>query len=136
MLLVKTKIDKSTIEGIGLGLFADQFIPKGTKIWEFTPNFDIKYTKEEMDALPEDARNFIQYYNYLSKSSGKYIFSIDNERFLNHSFEPNTYSVYEEGQEEAVSYANRDIQKGEELFDNYSSFDAEYDRYASTMFKK
>jgi hypothetical protein len=34
MLLVKTTIAPSPIHGIGL--FADQFIPQGTRIWEFT----------------------------------------------------------------------------------------------------
>ena len=38
---VKTIIKESDIHGIGL--FADEFIPKGTKIWEFTPNFDINH---------------------------------------------------------------------------------------------
>jgi len=33
MFLVKTYLDKSKIRGIGL--FADEFIPKGTLIWKF-----------------------------------------------------------------------------------------------------
>ena len=43
MLYVKTKIGQSKIHG--MGLFADQFIKKGTIIWKFTPGFDLKFTK-------------------------------------------------------------------------------------------
>lgn len=39
MLLVKTKIGPSKISGIGL--FADQFIKKGTTIWKFQHSIDV-----------------------------------------------------------------------------------------------
>lgn len=39
MLLIKTKLDLSKIHGVGL--FADEFIAKGTKIWEYRPNFGL-----------------------------------------------------------------------------------------------
>jgi SET domain-containing protein len=51
MVLVKTKVKESPIHG--LGLFADQFIPKGTEIWRFTPGFDQKFTREQILASPE-----------------------------------------------------------------------------------
>ncbi len=38
MLLVKTKIGQSNISGIGV--FADEFIPKGTVIWRYQEGFD------------------------------------------------------------------------------------------------
>ena len=58
MLLIKTKIQESRIHGIGL--FADEFIPKGTEIWKFTPGFDMKFTREEILKFPE----FLQIYIY------------------------------------------------------------------------
>ena len=48
MLLVKTKIGPSEIDGIGL--FADQFIPRGTLVWELVPALDIEVAVE---GLPE-----------------------------------------------------------------------------------
>lgn len=42
MLLIKTKLELSKIHGVGL--FADEFIAKGTKIWEYRPNFDKAFT--------------------------------------------------------------------------------------------
>ena len=38
MLLVKTRLGASAIHGIGL--FADEFIPKDTVTWRFTPGLD------------------------------------------------------------------------------------------------
>ena len=49
MLLVKTKLENSQIPNAGLGCFAVEFIPKGTKIWEFNSDFD----------SPWDFRGFI-----------------------------------------------------------------------------
>jgi SET domain-containing protein len=46
MLLVKTRLDRSQISGIGL--YADEFIPKGTIIWRFTPGLDLKLNQEQL----------------------------------------------------------------------------------------
>ena len=46
MLYVKTKIRLSKVHGIGL--FADENIPKGTVIWRFTPGFDLKFTDDQI----------------------------------------------------------------------------------------
>jgi SET domain-containing protein len=44
MLLVKTKLDRSSIEGIGL--FAAEFIPKSATIWKYDPVIDIRFSEE------------------------------------------------------------------------------------------
>jgi hypothetical protein len=125
MVTVKTKIDRSDIHGIGL--FADEFIPKGTKIWEFTPNFDMKFTKNEIEQLPKDVQEYLETYAWLSKKSKKYCFSSDNGKYFNHSINNNVQSYYLDGQEEVITYALCDIEKGEELLDNYSSFEEGFD---------
>jgi SET domain-containing protein len=121
MLLVKTKILPSKIHG--LGLFADQLIPKGTEIWRFTPGIDLKLTREEILALPELAQICAYTYGYRSKKSGLYIYSSDGARHINHSDDPNSYSEYKDSEEEAVTVALKDIQPGEEILDNYNSFE-------------
>lgn len=121
MLTVTTFIAPSAIHGIGL--FAGEFIPKGTKVWEFTPNFDFKYTEQEINNFPEKIQDYIKEYGWLSKKSGKYCFSSDNGKFFNHSKENNVQSYYFEEHEEVVTLALRDIQIGEELLDDYSSFE-------------
>lgn len=118
MLLVKTKIAPSKIAGIGL--FADEHIPKGTLTWKFVPGFDLRFTKEELEKLPEIAQDFAKKYAYLSKDTGYYILCTDNARFYNHSDNPNTGRVELKGTlGEGGDIAIRDIKKGEEMTYNY-----------------
>jgi hypothetical protein len=119
-------VDKSQIHG--LGLFADQFIPRGTEIWRFTPGFDLKFTKEQILSFPEILQIFIYTYAWKSKKSGLYCHSVDDGRFFNHSENPNSLSEYRDNEEESVNVALRDIQIGEEITDNYSSFEDETDK--------
>lgn len=125
MLTIKTYIDKSPIHGIGL--FADEFIPKGTKIWEFTPNFDLKFTKEEINSFPFPIQEYLNKYAWLSKKSNKYCFSSDDGKYFNHSKNNNVQSYYTEDQEEVITYSLLDIEKGQELLDDYSSFEKGFD---------
>ena len=124
MLLVKTKIGPSAIEGIGL--FAAEFIPKGTTVWEFKARFDVEMSKEEIDGLSPAAREQALKYTYLSKTKGTYILCSDDARFFNHSDDPNTTSINVDGRENR-DVANRDIQEGEEITADYGAFDADFD---------
>jgi uncharacterized protein len=124
MLVVKTKIGQSQIEGIGL--FADQFIPEGTIIWKFDPRFDIYFIPTDLEKMPELKKNLITHFAYLSKKSGKYVYSIDNTRFTNHSSNPNTEedAKLSKDDEEICTVATRDIQIGEEITIDYRAIDA------------
>lgn len=122
MLLIKTKVKESKIQG--MGLFADQFIPKGTEIWRFTPGFDLKFTRDQVEAFPKLLQNFIYKYGWKSKKSKLCIFSADDGRYFNHSNNPNCLSEYRDNKEEVVTIAVRDIQIGEEMTDNYDSFES------------
>jgi|ERR1035437_2314790 SET domain-containing protein len=123
MLLVKTKIKESKIHGIGL--FADQFISKGTEIWRFTPGFDQKFTREQILSFPDLLQTYIYKYCWRSKKSKLYCFSADNGKYFNHSKNPNVLSEYRDSEEEVITIAIKDIQIGEEILDNYSSFEDE-----------
>lgn len=124
MLVVKTKIGQSKIEGIGL--FADQFIPKGTITWKFDPKFDIYFDPKEVEKMSEPQKDLIIHFAYLSKKSSKYVYSIDNTRFTNHSTNPNIAEdeKLSEGDEEICTVAIRDIQIGEEMTIDYRTIDA------------
>ena len=126
MLLVKTKVKNSQIHG--LGLFADEFIPKGTVIWKFTSGFDLKFTKEQILSFPDLLQIFIYTYAWKSKKSELYCHAVDDGRFFNHSENPNSLAEYRDDEEESVNVALRDIQIGEEITDNYSSFEDETDK--------
>ena len=57
MLKVRTYLDKSEIHGIGV--FADEFIPKNTLVWELHV-LDMMISYEYYDTLPDAAKEFIK----------------------------------------------------------------------------
>lgn len=118
MILVKTKIGPSKIEGIGL--FADQNISKGTIIWKFVPNFDHEISVEEFNKLPALAKSKIMHHSI--KDGERYVSFGDDARFFNHSNKPNTKGV-EASDGYGYTVASRDIEKGEEITANYRDFD-------------
>lgn len=122
MLLVKTRIGPSAIEGTGL--FADEDIPAGTKTWEFMAGYDVIFTEAEIDALPPVPRAELLRYVYHNERSGNFIYCLDNARFMNHTEAPNTGSVYPPDGSEGHDIALRDIKRGEELTCDYREFDA------------
>lgn len=115
MLLFSTYAAASTIEGVGL--FAAEPIAKGTLIWRFEPLFDRIISQSDFEALPEVARVFIDRYGYVTPQiPGGWVVSLDNTRFINHSTTPNTDNTT------PVTYAARDISKGEEITCDYGEF--------------
>ena len=113
MLLIRTKLNKSKIEGIGL--FADEFIKKGTKIWEYESSIDLSILKEEIEKLSKPSKEQLYKYAYLDKERNKYLLCGDDARFLNHSSSPNC----DEATDNNSTFALRDIKPGEELTINY-----------------
>ena len=116
MLLVKTYLGKSKIHG--LGVFADEFIRKGTKIWRFVEDFDRCYTPKQFARLPKAAREFIRYHGY--RVDGEILLTIDNDRHMNHSENANTYL------HNGYAIARHNIRKGEEITNDYREFDAAF----------
>jgi len=114
MLLVKTYLDKSTIHG--LGVFAGEFIRKGTKIWRFVEGFDRCYSPKQFAKLPKQARDFLKSYAY--RVDGEILFTVDHDHYINHSDDPNTHL------KSGYAIARRDIRKGVEITNDYREFDA------------
>jgi SET domain-containing protein len=123
MLLVKTRIDLSEIHGIGL--FADEFIPKGTVTWRFLEGFDLRLPESILAILSGPSREQFLKYTYVDFASGLYELCADDARFFNHSDEPNTASVQPSPGDE-VDVATRDISQGEELTCDYRTFDRDW----------
>lgn len=123
MLLVDTYLAPSKIEGIGL--FAQKPIPKGTKIWEFTPGFDLELSPEEVDHLAECSRERILNYAYFNAQKMRHILCSDDARFMNHSEDPNVMDVgFDNGNgNEGEAFAARDIAPDEELTEDYRTYD-------------
>lgn len=128
MLLVKTKLGLSKIQGIGL--FAVEPLSKGTKIWEYHPYFDKAFTKEEFDRFDRLHQEFLALHAY--QYQGIYYLCIDDARFLNHSTDPNCIDIDTHSKEPdrsgrptipgGYTVALKDIEPGEELTCNYSYF--------------
>lgn len=123
MLMVKTRVGLSPIEG--LGLFAAEDIPAGTVTWRFLPGYDVLFTAEQIEALPEPARSELRRHVYLNEATGRYVYCLDNARFMNHASTPNTRGLHEAGAVEGYDIALRDISAGEELTCDYGEFDGE-----------
>ena len=115
MLLVKTRLGPSTIHGIGV--FADEDIPRGTMVWSFNPLIDKALTDEEIEGLPALAQEFIEIYGFYRDDLC--VLCGDHGMFVNHSSTPNLESP------EDQSFASRDIKKGEELTEDYDNYDDE-----------
>ena len=124
MLIVKTILAPSAIEG--LGLFAGQHIPKGTIVWQFVPGVDAIFDAAEIEKLPEVTQDICRRYAYYDRANNKYVLCGDDARFENHSDDSNTAGVYPEGLPFGVDVATRDIQEGEEITCDYRSFDTEF----------
>lgn len=122
MLVVKASAQQSPIEG--LGVFTDEFIPKGTPVWIYNPKFDISFDPVEVENMSPAEKALIQKYAYLSLESRKYIYCIDDSRFINHSStHPNCDIIAVPGEQETRAVANKDIQAGEEILLNYRKID-------------
>lgn len=111
MLIVKTYLDKSSIDGIGL--FAAEDILEGQKISEYSDLFNSDIPCEH---LLDSELVFAN--KYAVKKFGHFCFFFDDERFMNHSDDPNTVqeSVY-------TCIAKRNIKKGEEITCNYKELE-------------
>lgn len=116
MWLIKTKIDRSTIHGIGL--FADENVHVGQRVWQPNKAFDIPVPDDYEDhlvLLPSWSRNLFLKRTYIDPKSGKRMFGIDGDSFVNHSDIPNVeFDCF------GVGYAKMDIMSGEEITNDYS----------------
>jgi SET domain-containing protein len=115
---VKTTLRPSKIDGIGL--FADQFIPEGTVTWIYDPLFDNAYSEEQIRDLPEFAKEQFITYAFWDHALKKYILCADNQRFINHSNQPNISSTPH------ADRALRDIGRGEELTCDYAAYEHDW----------
>ncbi len=123
MLLVKTKVAISTIHGIGL--FADEFIPEGTIVWKHNDLIDRVYNYDQLGDLPNLIQDTLNMYGW--REDAFFIVPGDNARFTNHSAKPNCETA------PGISIAIDDIQIGEEITENYSSFDKDFELYKNKL---
>lgn len=96
----------------GFGVVATALIPKGTITW-VQDELDIVFPPDKPDDLKPLTRELFEKYSFRN-NMGEYILCWDVAKYMNHSFRSNCLST-------AYNFevAIRDIQKGEELTDDY-----------------
>jgi len=116
MLLVPVSIDRSSIHG--LGIFALQPIKANTRIWQFTPGFDLDLDPSALEQQPAHFRATMFHYGYIDPRRNRFVLCCDDYRFINHSDAPNVRADPAEDSY-GVDFAARDIETGEELTVDY-----------------
>ncbi|MHA6289271.1 SET domain-containing protein [Maricaulis sp. CAU 1757] len=116
MLLVDTYLLPSPIEG--LGVYASDFIARGTRVWVLDPQADIILPADAVAERPTVYQDYIRRYAYFDATLDAYLLDGDHARFLNHSDDPNLDFSAPDGS----GTAKRDIQAGEEILCDYSQF--------------
>lgn len=126
MLKIPTYVAQSDIHN--LGLFSASPVKKGTVIWSFDKDYDRRFSAADLAKMQKKDPAFIDTYLYQSVLDGYYYCSIDNDRFTNHSDDPNV-GFGDDGN----FYALRDIAKNEEITNNYESFDKNWNQYCEEI---
>ena len=125
MYLVKILAKKSEIDG--MGVFAEERIEKGTIVWKFEPTHDCVLTVAELQSLNQEQKENLKRVAYLSATTGNYVFPPEGDpaNFTNHSVDKNNLTVHVDLHTSLEPYfvANRDIEVGEEITNNYHEFD-------------
>jgi SET domain-containing protein len=116
MLLIPVKIDRSPIHG--LGIFAVTPIAKGTRVWQFTPGFDLDIDPRKLEQHPKQFQEKMLHYGYIDPRLNRFILCCDDYRFVNHSANP-TICIDTTANRYGVDFAARDIAFGEELTVDY-----------------
>ncbi len=107
-------------ESIGLGVVATRPIPKGTVVWALD-DLDLRLSPERLAELGPSYAPIVRHFSYRD-ASGRSVICWDLGRWINHSCEPNVLSTCWE-----FDVAVRDIAAGEEITNDYSTLNLEYD---------
>jgi hypothetical protein len=113
MMLVRNYVDRSGIHG--MGIFAGEFIPKGTMVWEFTEGCDQVYSQALLARLLPIQREIVLFYGYVEPGMSDVILCCDNARHFNYAVDPNCGPGGEMKAGTISTFAMRDIAPGEEL---------------------
>ena len=125
MYTVKVEIRNSNIDG--KGVFALEFIPKGTIVWKYTEGHDKKIPRQEFNALNESTKTLLQRVAYLSPTTNMWVIPPDSDPACYTNHDPDNFntsvSFEQEISDEPLFRANRDISPNEEITNNYTDFD-------------
>lgn len=113
---------------VGSGVFATDFIPEGTIIY-VKDSLELEITEDEYNKHPAIMQDVIEKYSYIDEK-GNRILSWDTGKYVNHCCNCNTMSTGY-----GFEIAIRDIQKGEEITDEYGIFNINDTLYLECKFE-
>lgn len=113
----------------GRGVFAKVAIPQHTVWWRVCPTNVTVITQAQYAAFVASAPSpesdpfmaAILHFGYYVQQYDAIFFAIDNGRYINHSFQPN--SAVASHADDLCSVALRDIAPGEEICEDYTHYD-------------
>ena len=111
---------KEVSDSIGIGIFADVDIPKGTLVYVHDV-LEIELSPMRFASLEEPLQSMAEKYSFID-AHGYHILSWDTAKYVNHSCEPNTISAGY-----GFEIAIRDISAGEEITDEYGLFNLQHE---------
>ena len=122
-----TEVKPSPING--LGLFAKKFIPQGTIWWTAAPCDVLLISRDQYLTLKKSIESpsskifeqTILVYCYYVLRYDALVFCLDNSRYINHSYNPNSGDTPDF--HPFASMALRDIFPGDEILEDYSKYD-------------
>tara|TARA_R110000868_G_scaffold3811_5_gene23473 strand:- start:18001 stop:18594 length:594 start_codon:yes stop_codon:yes gene_type:complete len=97
---------------VGYGVVATEFIPAGTITWALD-KLDTEYTQKEFNNMEPVYQEIMETYTYRN-NLGNLVLCWDHGKYVNHSFNSNCLTTAYD-----FEIAIRNIQKGEELTDDY-----------------
>jgi SET domain-containing protein len=107
----------------GLGVFARKFIPQGAIWWSGKREEIIEITRRQYEVLRESRPSRmladVHEHSYYEAASDRLLYICNNGRYINHSSTPNVAMHCDA----LTSIALRDIDRGEELFEDYRTYD-------------
>ena len=113
---------------IGYGVFATQFLPKGTIVY-VKDELEIELSPEHYQNLPLTFRQTVDKYSFIDEK-GYRIVSWDFAKYVNHCCNCNTMSTGY-----GFEIAIRDIEPGEEITDEYGLFNMESDMFVNCKYE-
>jgi SET domain-containing protein len=111
LLLIEHYVAPSSIHG--LGVFAANFVPNGSKVWEYHPAIDRLIPVSDLEGLPDHVITRLEAHSEYLPDRHALRVAVDGDYYMNHSDDPN---LEDDG---VFVFARRDIRAGEELLCNY-----------------
>ncbi len=126
MYIIKTYVDKSSIDG--LGVFTSENVKKGETVWRFEPKLDRVILIDDFKKMPKIYKDHILKCGFLPEGSDRYLLGVDNDIFANHSDNNNLCEDLAKPYDISPDLiARRDISSGEELTQHYFEYDEKDD---------